>query len=179
MAAPGSAGDGDVRACHKHVRANDIATLDGVTKGNVPESAICAYVARRSKSGFKHCAGIRDGLQRNSRSRLLELIHGFRVVRTIGKMSMAIDETGKHGHFAEVDNYGIRRNCHIVANGFDLAIANDNGLAGKNGARIGIDQFAGVDGGDLRIGVRNQTAQAENEKTIQDNGSNRYISLDH
>ena len=157
MAAPAPPVDGDVSARHKHVWTNDIATLDGVAQGNVAEGTIRAYVAHGSKSGFKHGAGIGYGLQRNLRRRLLELVDGFRIVRAIGEMSMAVDETGKHGHFAEVDNFRIRRNRHVVADGFDFAIANDDGLAGKNGAGVGIDQFAGTDGSDLGIGGRNQT----------------------
>src|SRR5580692_1593903 len=78
-----SARDGDVRARHEHVRANDIATLNGVAKSYVAESAIGAYVAHGSKSGFKHDACVGHRLQCDPCSRLLELVHGFRIMRAI------------------------------------------------------------------------------------------------
>jgi len=64
-------------------------------------------------------------------------------MRAIGEVSVTIDETGKHGHFAKVDDFCIRWNVDSLADFFDFRIANEDDLVGENRSRIRVYKTAG------------------------------------
>src|SRR5208282_5984651 len=107
--------------------------------------------------------GIGHRLQRQLRSGLREKIQILGIVRASGEMGVTVDETGQDGHFAEVDDFGVGRYGYVVAYGFDLAGADEDGLAGENGTRVRIDQLTGTDGGDLGGGGNKESAAGRRE----------------
>jgi hypothetical protein len=73
-------------------------------------------------------------------------------------MSVTVDETGEDGHFAEVDDLGVKRDIYVAAHGLDLVVADQDGLGSENRAGVGVDQLAGADGGRLGSGGSEQRA---------------------
>jgi hypothetical protein len=65
-------------------------------------------------------------------------------------MGVAVDETRKDGHVGEIDEFGSRGNGYILPDCLNVAVTNDDSLAGEHCTGIGVDQLASADGGNLR-----------------------------
>ena len=164
-------GNGHIGASHEHARTDDVATIDGVAQSNVDEGTIGAYVAHCSEARFEHGTGIGQRLKRNLRGGLREKIQILGIVRANGKMRVAVDETGEGRHFREVDDFGVGRNANVIADSLDFAAADQDGLAGENGAGVWVDQLTGADSGDLGGGGNNQGQAGRREHQIGSHAS--------
>jgi hypothetical protein len=83
-------------------------------------------------------------------------------MRTIGEMSVAVDQTGENRHFGEVDNLGVGRSGHVVADRLDFSSVDENDLASENSTRVWINQLASADGGDLGNGGDEKSSYCRN-----------------
>jgi hypothetical protein len=63
----------------------------------------------------------------------------------------------------KVDDFGVGRDCDVASYGFDFAGADEDSLAGENGARVRIDQLTGADGGDLGGGGNKESPASRRE----------------
>ena len=144
----GAAGNCDVSSGDEHAWADDVAAIDGIAQGNVAERAIGAYVAHRGESRFQRDSGVGHGLERDSCGGFLNWLTD-RCVGSIGKMGVTVDEAGQHGHFGEIDDFCIGRNCEIATYRLDFVVADQDGLILENGGGIWVDQLTGADGGGL------------------------------
>src|ERR1700731_1746767 len=128
-----AASNGYISASHKQARTDDVAPIDGVTQSHIAESTVNADVAHGSEPRLQHGAGVRNGFQRHLCCGFAELLHGFGIARAIGQMSVAVDESRKDSHLAEIDDLRIGRNGYVFAECLDFAVADENGLIGGNG----------------------------------------------
>ncbi len=132
--------------------------INGVAESNINESAHGANVAHRGETRFEHDAGIGHRLQRVLRGGLSEHIHIQGILRAAGDVGVTVDKTRKHGHLAEIDNFGTRRNGYIVADCLDLASTDHDRLADENRAGVRIDKLTGTNSSNLGGGGNKQPA---------------------
>ena len=87
------------------------------------ECTVGSHIAHGGESGLEHHSRIGHGLKRDLRSGLLKLRNRIAVVRAIGEVRVAIDQSGQHGHLGEIDDRGVRRELSIPFPTFSILVS--------------------------------------------------------
>ena len=61
-------------------------------------------------------------------------------------MRVRVEQARQDGGFRQIDDFRVRRNFHVRADGFNCFSAHQDDLIGFGGAFFRVDEFPGLDG---------------------------------
>jgi hypothetical protein len=79
---------------------------------------------------------------------LFELRGGVGIAGPVGQVGVAVDESGQHRHFREIDGDCAGRRGDVFTERFDFAVADQDQLIRQNAASVDVDELSGADDSD-------------------------------
>ena len=135
-----AAGDGHVRAGHKHAWTFDEAVSNRVAHGYIIQRPVNADIAHRGEAFSQKSARIGNRSKCSLRCSHFQLQKGITVlVGRVRQVGVAIDEAGQHGHLRKIYDLGVSRNRQTLADLLNLVVADENDLIVEHGAGLRIN----------------------------------------